>query len=201
MLSLTAWRITMQCFLSKTFSAALTLFWLLDQVPGFFCFNIIPRYVDISHSWHWISNINNYPICIPLLKNAIAINLKMSIILLALTSVAVLFVIFNTWISDTSSTKDPCIVVSLCKRFASSSCIFRRLAVTSIINWVRSASISAFSVRITPPNSWSSRPVLQWNYWICPDQEAKLWNTINLLSPCIVTVKSIMDVRAEISGV
>lgn len=40
--------------------------------------------------------LDNYPICIPLLKNTIANNLKRSIILLALTSVAVLFVIFNT---------------------------------------------------------------------------------------------------------
>ena len=84
--------------------------------------------------------------------------------------------ISSTCISDSSSTSEPWVLVSLYSRLSSSSCIFLLFDVTSSISLVFSASSSDFSVRITLPSSWSS-------------------------SPFIVTVKSIIAVRADTSGV
>lgn len=72
---------------------------------------------------------------------------------------------------DSSSTNDPLVVVSLYRRLSSSSFIFFVLAVTSSMSLTLSDSSSCFSVRITLPSSCSSNPL-------------------------IVTVKSMMDVRA-----
>ncbi|KAK2185973.1 hypothetical protein NP493_215g00029 [Ridgeia piscesae] len=77
---------------------------------------------------------------------------------------------------SSSSTREPLVLVRRYKRLSSSSFIFCLLAWTSSISLARSLSNSYFSVRMTRPNNWSS-------------------------SPFIVTVKSMMTVRAEISGV
>ena len=87
-----------------------------------------------------------------------------------------LSLISSTCISDSSSTSEPWVLVSLYSKLSSSSCIFLLFDVTSSISLVFSASSSDFSVRITLPSSWSS-------------------------SPFIVTVKSMIAVRADTSGV
>ncbi|KAE8589598.1 hypothetical protein XENTR_v10017640 [Xenopus tropicalis] len=92
------------------------------------------------------------------------------------TSSVVFFVFLSTVMRLSSSTREPCVLVSLKSRLSSSSFIFPLLAVTSSIRSVLSFSSSCSSVSLTLPNSWSSRPFM-------------------------VTVKSMIEVRALISGV
>uniref|UniRef100_A0A2M4D0S6 Putative secreted protein n=1 Tax=Anopheles darlingi TaxID=43151 RepID=A0A2M4D0S6_ANODA len=91
------------------------------------------------------------------------------------TSSAVVFVSCSTSISASSSTSEPSVDVSRQSRLPSSSFMLRWFFITLSNSCTRSASSSDFSIKITRPSSWSSRPR-------------------------IVTVKSMIDVLALISG-
>ena len=92
------------------------------------------------------------------------------------TSVAVSLDVLSTFIRDSSSTREPFVLLSRNSRLSSRSFILHLFPVTSSSSLTRWDSNSCFSERMTRPNSWSSNPFM-------------------------VTVKSMIEVRALISGV
>mmetsp|Transcript_5849 Transcript_5849/g.17923 ORF Transcript_5849/g.17923 Transcript_5849/m.17923 type:complete len:227 (+) Transcript_5849:2608-3288(+) len=92
------------------------------------------------------------------------------------TSCAVCFVIASTSMSSVSSSRLPCELESRKSRSSSSCLIFFLYDCTSSISCCRCSSSSCFSLRMSLPSSWSSRPA-------------------------IVTVKSTTVTLAESSGV